>query len=89
MAHPTVGLDPSRAVATCFKPADGDSSGGFILRLWETGGRCEPVVIDLKGCRKAILTDLLERDRSELGMVNGHIEVKPNPHGFCSVRLLP
>jgi hypothetical protein len=89
MAHPAVGLDPSRAVATCFKPADGDSSGGFILRLWETAGRSEPVLIDLKGCRKAVLTDLLERDQSELGMADGRTEVKVNPHGFCSVRLVP
>ena len=89
IAHPAVQFDPTRAIATCFKPADGDSSGGFILRLWETAGRSEPVLIDLKGCRKAILTDLLERDRSELAIADGHIEIKPNPHGFSSVRLLP
>ncbi len=89
IAHPAVQFDPTRTIATCFKPADGDSSGGFILRLWETAGRSEPVLIDLKGCRKAILTDLLERDRSELAIADGHIEIKPNPHGFSSVRLLP
>ncbi len=87
--RPTVRLDPSRAIATCLKPADGDSSGGLILRLWETAGQSDPVQVAVKGYRKAILTDLLERDQSELAITDGHIEVKPNPHGFCSVRLLP
>jgi len=89
MTCPTIQLDSSRAIATCLKPADGDSSGGFILRLWETAGRSDPIPIGLKGYRKAILTDLLERDRSEFDLVDGHIDVKPNPHGFCSIRLLP
>jgi hypothetical protein len=89
MTCPTIQLDSARAIATCLKPADGDSSGGLILRLWEIAGRSDPIPIGLKGYRRAILTDLLERDRSELGMADGHIEVRANPHGFCSVRLLP
>ena len=89
MTCPSIQLDPARAIATCLKPADGDGSGGFILRLWETAGRSDPIPIGLKGYRKAILTDLLERDRSELGMADGHIELGANPHGFSSVRLLP
>ncbi len=62
MSHPAIGLDPSRAIATCLKPADGDSSGGFILRLWETAGKSDPVRIGLTGYSRAVQTDLLERD---------------------------
>jgi len=87
--HPTVQCDPFRAIATCFKPADGDSSGGLILRLWETAGRSDPLQISLEGYRKAIRADLLERGTNELAIRYGRIKVKTNPHGFCSVRLLP
>ncbi|MCX5644104.1 MAG: hypothetical protein NTZ17_05390 [Phycisphaerae bacterium] len=89
MTRPTIQLDPSRAIATCFKSADGDSSGGLILRLWETTGRSDPVQVAVKGYRKAILTDLLERDKNELAVTDGRIEIKSNPHGFSCVRLLP
>ena len=86
---PTIELDPSRAVAICLKPADGNASGGFILRLWETAGLSEPVGVRLKGYKKVILTDLLERDQKELQFFNDCVTVKPNPYGFCSLRLLP
>ena len=88
-SRPAIQLDRSRVVATCLKPADGDSSGGFILRLWETAGRPDPARIGLTGYRKAIQTDLLERDQKELPIVDGHIEAKMNPHGLCGIRLLP
>jgi hypothetical protein len=87
--RPMIQLDGSRAVATCLKPADGAGSPGCILRLWEVAGRSEPIRIGLKGCSKAIATDLLERDQHELPIANGRIEAKVNPYGFCSIRLLP
>jgi hypothetical protein len=87
--RPMVQLDESRVVATCLKPADGENSMGCILRLWEVGGRSEPVRIGLQGCSKAMATDLLERDQDELPITNGHIEAKANPYGSCSIRLLP
>jgi hypothetical protein len=86
---PQIEVDPSRAVAMCLKPADGDASGGCILRLWETAGLDEPLGIGLKGYKKVILTDLLERDQKQLQVVNDCVAVKPNPNGFCSLRLLP
>jgi hypothetical protein len=82
-------VDPSRAIATCLKPADGDSSGGFILRLWETAGKSDPIRIGLTGYSKAVRTDLLERDQAELPITDGHIEAKVNPNGLASIRLLP
>jgi hypothetical protein len=89
MTRPTVQLDPSRAIATCLKPADGDGSSGVILRLWETAGRSDPVQIAVSAYRKAILTDLLERDQNELAITDGRLEIRSNPHGFSCVRLLP
>ncbi|MEN6576962.1 MAG: glycoside hydrolase family 38 C-terminal domain-containing protein [Phycisphaerales bacterium] len=89
LAIPTIQLDPSRAIATCLKPADGDGSGGSVLRLWETTGESGPIRIGLRGFRIAIRTDLLERNQEQLPLMDGGIDVKVNPHGFCSVRLLP
>jgi len=89
MSRPVLELDPSRAIATCLKPADGDSAGGFILRLWETAGKSGPIRMGLTGYSKAVQTDLLERDRRELPITDGHIEAPVNPNGLSSVRLLP
>jgi hypothetical protein len=89
VARPAIQLDPSRAIAACLKPADGEGSAGAILRLWETAGKADPIQIAVKGYGRAIQTDLLERDRGELPIADGRIEVKTNPYGFSSVRLLP
>ena len=85
----SIEVDAARAIATCLKPADGDTSDGFILRLWEVAGRSEPISIGLRGYSKAILTDLLERDCKELKIIDGKVTVKMNPNGFCALRLLP
>ncbi len=85
-------VDSARAIATCLKPADGDISEGFILRLWEvarqTYGGSEPLKIGLKGYKRAVLTDLLERDIKELRIVDGMVTINPNPNGFCALRLV-
>ncbi len=86
--RPSIRLDSSRAIATCLKPADGDSSGGVILRLWEIAGRSEPVAIGLKGYSRAVRTDLLERDQTGLPINDARMEIEVNPYGFSSVRLL-
>ncbi len=82
-------VDPSRAIATCLKPADGDSAGGFILRLWETAGRSDSIRIGPTEYSKAVQTDLLERDQKELPIADGYIEAKINANGLSSIRLLP
>ena len=82
-------LDPARAIATSLKPADEESAGGSILRLWEVAGRSEPLSVGLKGYRKALLTDLLERDISDLKIVNDRVTIDLNAHGFSCLRLLP
>ena len=82
-------LDPARAIATSLKPADEESAGGSILRLWEVAGRSEPLSVGLKGYRKAVLTDLLERNISDLKIVGDRVTIDPNAQGFSSLRLLP
>ncbi len=86
---PVIRVDPNRAIATCLKPADGDPSGGSILRLWEVAGRSGPLAVGLKGCGKVVRTDLLERDLKELEIVDGQVVVQLRAQGYCALRLLP
>jgi hypothetical protein len=88
-ANPPVVVDPTRAIATCLKPADGDSSDGLILRLWETGGQSGPLAITLSGFRRAFRTDLLERNFEPLPIENGKVTFPLPAHGFGALRLLP
>jgi len=84
-----VGPDPARAVALCLKPADDPAAGGVILRLWETAGCDGPLAVGVPGFRRAVLTDLLERDLQELKVEGGAVNVPLRPHGLAAVRLLP
>lgn len=88
-APPTIEIDPARAIATCLKPADGEASEGFILRLREVAERSGPLSIGVKGYRQAVRTDLLERDRRELRIVNGQVTIQLKACGFSALRLLP
>ncbi|MHC4177247.1 MAG: glycosyl hydrolase-related protein [Planctomycetota bacterium] len=87
--RPPVTADPKRAVATCLKPADDDSPGGVILRLWETAGQSEPLSIGVTGFSRAVETDLLERDRKAIEVINGKINLPLKAHGYAAVRLVP
>jgi hypothetical protein len=87
--RPVIKLDPSRAIATCLKPADGGTPGSSILRIRETAGRSEPLKVRLTGYDRAIQTDLLERDEVELKIAGGEVTMHPNAYGFCALRLLP
>jgi hypothetical protein len=86
---PTVTVDPQRAVATCLKPADDPAAGGVILRLWEVAGESGTLPVGLKGYARAVETDLLERDKKELEMLDGEVSVELNAHGYVALRLLP
>jgi hypothetical protein len=86
---PALEILPSRAVATCLKPADDPIAGGHIVRLIDTTGRAGPVTMGLKGYRRAMRTDLLERDREELEFVDGKLTVELKPYGVFAARLLP
>jgi hypothetical protein len=84
-----VAIDPQRAIATCLKPADDLAAGGMNLRLWEVGSGSGPLRLEVNGCRRALQADLLERDRKELPVKQGHVDVELRAHGLASVRLMP
>jgi len=84
-----ISVDPKHAIATCLKPVDGKGDGGCVLRLWETAGCSGPVKIGVRGFRKAIRTDLLERDLDELPIRDGEVVFQLRGFGFGAVRLLP
>ena len=84
--RPHVDLDPARAVATAFKPAE---ERGTVMRIWETAGRSGPVSIGVSGYRNALLTDLLERDRHSLPIVDGRISIDLPANGFAAIRVVP
>ncbi|MDH4238850.1 MAG: hypothetical protein OEW48_04750 [Phycisphaerae bacterium] len=79
-------VDPTRAIATCLKPADGDAEG-CILRLREIAGQSKPLTIGLKGYKKAVLTDLLERDIKELRIAKDKVTPILNYYGFSAIKL--
>ncbi len=81
----SVKVDPSRAIVTALKIADG---AGDILRVWETAGRTGPLVIDVPGYKQATSTDLLERDLKAIPIVQGRITVPLHANGFAAVRLI-
>jgi alpha-mannosidase len=84
---PTVAAD--RALVTAFKPADDAKAGGHILRLWERAGAAGPLKIAVPGYRRAVETDLLERDKAELPISNGEVAIQLAAHGFACLRLFP
>jgi hypothetical protein len=79
----------SSAVITSLKPAEGDTSGACITRLWETAGKTGPCLVDVRGYKRAILTDLLERDLKELPIRDGAVTVDLRRFGLAAMRLIP
>jgi len=78
-------IPSDRIIATCFKPAE---DNGYIMRLWETGGKSDTVEVKVKGYQRAIRTDLLERDQEELPIIDGKVKLNMKAHGFASLRLI-
>ena len=84
-AAPAVTLDPHRAIALAFKPAE---ERGSILRIQETAGRSGGIEIRVPGYREVVLTDLLERDRKRLDIRDGRVTVDLKAYGFAAIRLM-
>jgi hypothetical protein len=82
-------VEADRALVTAFKPADDPKTGGHILRLWERAGKSGNLNIAVPGYKRAVQTDLLERDGAELPITNGQVAIKLAAHGFGCVRLFP
>ena len=60
----------------------------FRYALRAHAGRSGRVDINVKGYRRAVRTDLLERDRRKLRILRGKVQVDTRAHGFAAVRLL-
>ena len=86
-APSVVAVDPTRAIATCLKPADSATSPGCLLRLGETAGRSGPLTVAVPGSKRAFRTDLLERDLEELKINQGNVTFDLRAHGFGALRL--
>jgi hypothetical protein len=82
-------VEANRALVTAFKPADDPATGGHILRLWERAGKSGSLSIAVPGYKRAVETDLLERDKGELPIANGQVAIKIAAHGFGCIRLFP
>ena len=80
-------VDPARALVLALKPPDDPAARGVVLRLRETAGRSGPLAIEAPRRRRAVLLDLLERERGELRITDGRVEVDLPAHGFAAVRL--
>jgi hypothetical protein len=65
------------------------ASPGCILRVWETAGKEGPLVVKVSGYKKAVETDLLERDLKELPIEGGAVSLPIRPHGLAALRLVP
>ena len=89
---PSVQVAPSRAIATCLKPASGPDAVGVILRLWEVAGSSEPVSVDVPGWRRAFHTDLLERNLRPLDLgatpQGATLTVELPARGYRALRLV-
>lgn len=80
----SLSVHPDRAIVTCLKPAD---ENGYMIRIWETGGQPGPITISVKGCQKAFLSDLLERNIEQISITEGKAELNPRPYGFAGLRI--
>jgi hypothetical protein len=84
---PVLTIEPQRAMLTCFKPALDATLGANLLRLWEIAGKSGPITIRAQGVRKAILTDLLERNLKNIPVRDDTVTLDLRAHGFAALRL--
>lgn len=87
-----VRVDARRAIATCLKPADRSSSGGVVLRVWETAGLGDPLEVGIAaiaGTPRLWRVDLLERDLGEVPLRDGRAGLSLAGHGFAALRIAP
>jgi alpha-mannosidase len=89
LKRPPILVDPTRAVATCLKPALEKGSPDLILRLWEIKGDSAPVRIKPGGAKQVFQADLLEREQKELPVQFGTTSVRMPGYGFAAIRLRP
>ena len=60
---------------------------GLVLRLRETAGRSGPLTIEVPRFRRAVLLDLLEREKGALPITEGKLQLDLPANGFAAIRL--
>ena len=85
--RPHLAVDPSRALVTCLKPLDAAVANQVLVRIWETSGVSGPVALSVPGYRSATETDLLERERGELPVRQGRVQLNTRGYGFSAIKL--
>jgi len=65
------------------------AAGGISVCACGNAGTSGPLTIAVPGYRRAIETDLLERDKAELAIANGELAIQLGGHEFACVRLFP
>jgi hypothetical protein len=87
--RPQLEVDPMRALVTCLKPLDTAPAGQVLVRVWETSGRNEPLLLAAPAYRTATETDLLERERGKLAVKQNRVVLDTRSYGFSAVKLEP
>jgi hypothetical protein len=87
VSEPVLTVEPRRAMLTCFKPTLDGTAGASLLRLWEIAGKSGPITIRAQRVRKAILTDLLERNLRNIPVQDDTVTLDLRAHGFAALRL--
>jgi alpha-mannosidase len=81
-----VEVDTPQVVVEAIKRAE--DSEATIVRLYEAwGGRCKVRLRTMLPASRAFLCDLLERDRREVGVTDGVIELELTPFKILTLKL--
>jgi len=81
-------IDTRQVVADAIKRAE--DSDATVVRLYEAwGGRCTARLRTTLPASRAFLCDLLEREREELAMHGGVIELELTPFKILTLKLVP
>ena len=67
-----------------------EDSDAVIVRLYEAwGGSCRARVRTSLPASRAYVCDLLEREREDVAIVNGELEVEVRPFKVLTLKLVP
>ena len=83
-----VEVDRPQVVVEAIKRAE--DSDGTVVRLYEAwGGRCKARLLTTLPASRAFLCDLLERERQELAVSDGVVELELTPFKILTLKLEP
>ena len=88
MGRSLVEVDTPQVVIEAVKAAE--NSDAVVVRLYEAwGGRCRARVRTSLPMSKAHLCDLLEREREEVQVRDGEVELSVEPFKILTLKLTP